>query len=263
MGETMQNKQTIGFIGGGRVVRIILMALQNNKISFGETYSYDPDQQVLEKLKAQFPYVKTSNSDLSIISDCEIVFLAVHPPVIPEVFKYLKILNKDAFFVSLAPKLKIKQITEYLEGFSRIVRMIPNAPSCIGKGYNPIALSDSITKSNMASLAELFDAMGEWPVVEEDLLEAYAIITAMGPTYFWPQINKLKELAVSFGIDKNKAEEAIGKMLTGSIKALFESGFSSDIVMDLIPVYPLKEMENHILEEYEKKLSSLFEKLKK
>lgn len=245
------------------MVRIILSALQNRNMTFKEISSYDPDEKVLEKLRIMFPYVKTFNDNLSFIPECDILFLAVHPPAIPDVFKSIKNLKENAVFVSLAPKLKIKQIEEHLKGFSRIVRMIPNASSCIGQGFNPIAVHKTFDIEGYSDLRSLFETMGEYPVVEEDLLEAYAIITAMGPTYFWPQINKLKELAVSFGIEKKTAEEAINKMLAGSVRTLFESGLSPEAVMDLVPVYPLKEIESQILGEYQNKLSSLFEKLKK
>lgn len=254
---------SVGFIGGGRVVRIILSALWNSNVTFKEISSYDPDEKVLEKLRTMYPNVKTFHDNLSFIPECDIVFLAVHPPAIPDVFKSLKIMKENVVFVSLAPKLKIKQIEEHLNGFNRIVRMIPNASSCIGQGFNPIAVHKSFDIEGHTDLRNLFEVLGEYPVVDEDLLEAYAIITAMGPTYFWPQINKLKELAISFGIEKKTAEEAISKMLAGSVRALFDSGLSPETVMDLVPVYPLKEIESQILEEYQNKLSSLFEKLKK
>lgn len=259
----MQKNQSIGFIGGGRVVRIILSALEYRGIKFKEIFAYDPDVKALEKLKIMYPFITTFSDNSSFTSDCDIVFLAVHPPAIADVFKSLKILRENAVLVSLAPKVKIKQIEEHLSGFSRIVRMIPNAPTFIGQGFNPIAVHKSFAVDDHTDLLEIFKALGEYPVVDEDLLEAYAIITAMGPTYFWPQINKLKELAILFGIEEEAAVEAISKMLAGSVRALFESGLSPESVMDLVPVYPLKEIESKVLEEYQNKLSLLFEKMKK
>ena len=258
----METGKTIGFIGGGRVVKIILTAFKKKDILFQDTVVYDPDERVLDGLQELFPLIKTSKNDISAVSDKDLIFLAVHPPVVTDILKSLRPLKPASIFISLVPKFKMDKLSESLNGFSRIVRMIPNAPSCVCKGYNPIVLSDTLEKDDLELLLRILAALGESPIVEEDLLEAYAIITGMGPTYFWPQINKLKELAMSFGIDGNQAEEAIAKMLTGSVTAIFESGLPADVVMDLIPVYPLKEIESQLLEAYDLKLSSLFEKLK-
>jgi len=258
----METKKTIGFIGGGRVVKIILTAFKKRDIQFKDMLVYDPDEGVLAGLQELFPLIKTSKNDISAVSEKDLIFLAVHPPMVPDVLKSIRPLKPDSIFISLVPKFKMDKLSESLNGFSRIVRMIPNAPSCVCKGYNPIVLSDTLEKDDLELLLRILAALGESPIVEEDLLEAYAIITGMGPTYFWPQINKLKELAMSFGIEGNQAKEAIAKMLTGSYTALFESGLPADVVMDLIPVYPLKEIESQLLEAYDLKLSSLFEKLK-
>ena len=99
------------------------------------------------------------------------------------------------------------------------------------------------------------------PVVDEKKLEAYAIVSAMGPTYFWFQLYKLKELAISFGFTESEANEAITDMINGSIKTMF-SDLPKQEVLDLIPVKPLGENETEIVKLYEDKLTGLYNKLK-
>ncbi len=89
--------------------------------------------------------------------------------------------------ISLAPKWTIAKLSGLLNGFTRIARMIPNAPSIAGHGSNPIAYSPSLTAQDRSALAELFAGLGELPEVEEGKLESYALLTAMGPTYLWPR----------------------------------------------------------------------------
>ena len=97
--------------------------------------------------------------------------------------------------------------------------------------------------------------------MDEKKLEAYAIITAMGPTYFWFQWLKLQELGRQFGIDNAELKQAMPAMLHGAVVTLFESDLSTNQVLDLIPVCPLKENELAIEEIFEKKLTGLFIKL--
>ena len=74
-------------------------------------------------------------------------------------------------------------------------------------------------------------------------MEAYAIVTAMGPTYLWFQWQELRNLAESFGMTSEEAERGVAEMIAGAAKTLFESGMAADEVMDLIPVKPLGEEE--------------------
>jgi pyrroline-5-carboxylate reductase len=171
-------------------------------------------------------------------------------------------LKPSAIFVSLSPKWTIANLSESLGGFSRIVRIIPNAPSIINEGYNPVAFSPSLSKDERKELVKMFKVLGNFPEVAEEKLEAYAIITAMGPTYLWFQLQELKKLGESFGLSSGELDEAIFAMVKGTGKTLCKSGLSSEEVINLIPVKPLAEEEQAIRNIYETRLNGLYQKLK-
>ena len=83
--------------------------------------------------------------------------------------------------------------------------------------------------------------MGKCPEVEESKLEAYAMITAMGPTYMWFQWQELRSLAESFGMSSAEAATGVAEMVSGAANTLFGSGMPAEEVIDLIPVKPLGE----------------------
>jgi len=125
----------------------------------------------------------------------------------------------------------------------KIVRIIPNANSIVNKGFNPIAFSENMNEEEKKELLDFISVLGETPVVQEEKLEGYAVITGMGPTYFWFQFEELKEIARNFGFTTQEAETGIEKMITGAIKTLFESGLTPTQVIDLIPFRPLQDYE--------------------
>lgn len=147
-------------------------------------------------------------------------------------------------------------------GIRNVARVIPNAPSIVGDGYNPIAFSGNIAPEAKKELVALLRVLGESPEVPEDSLEAYAILAAMGPTYLWFQLVELLRLAESFGLNPEDAREATCRMAAGAAKTLRESGLSPEDVIDLIPVKPLADDEEKIREIYRTKLSALYRKLK-
>jgi pyrroline-5-carboxylate reductase len=104
----------------------------------------------------------------------------------------------------LAPKVTIVRLTSLLGGFDRIARGIPNAPSVVGSGFNPVAFGPALGDSERDTVLDLLSPLGACPVVEEASLEAYAITAAMGPTYLWFQLYELRDLARSFGLSERR-----------------------------------------------------------
>jgi len=253
----------IGFIGGGRVARIMLGGWAKASQMPAEVVVSDLDTGVLTRLANAFPNVRPVGNDNAQAASQDLVFLAVHPPHIGAVLGAVKSsLKPDAILISLAPKWTIEKLTGLLDGFTRITRMIPNAPSIVGQGFNPITYSSSLTVRDRGNLAQLFAALGASPEVEERQLENYAILTAMGPTYLWPQLYELQALAQSFGLTGTEASAGLVAMVTGAVAVMHGAGLSSEEVQDLIPVKPLADLQPTVLEGYRTKLAALIEKIR-
>jgi pyrroline-5-carboxylate reductase len=259
----LMKAKSFGFIGGGRVARIILGGFKKKDKWFGELVVSDDSEDALKKITAICPEAVTCKNANAQAASRDIVFLALHPPAIGGVLEEIKPhLQSKAVLVSLAPKASIASLSAGLGGFNRIVRMIPNAPTVINKGYNPVAFSGAFDKEEKKDLSDFFKVLGDCPEVAEEKLESYAILTAMGPTYFWFQIDELRKLGESFGLTSKETEKGISKMMKGTVKTLFESGLSLAEVMDLVPLKPLGEEESNIRDIYRNKLSALYQKLK-
>ena len=253
---------TIGFIGGGRITAIFLSAWKGGGIDLKEVLVSDPDAEVLASLKARFPEIQVvADNRLSAAQD--VVFLSLHPPVAKAVLPQIaEVLAPQALLVSLAPVLTFEKLSGLLGGFSRLARMIPNAPSMVHRGFNPYAFASGLSKEERALLDRLFCPLGEHPEVAEAKLEAYAILAAMGPTYFWFQWQTLRELAGAFGLEPQEADRALNGMLHGAAGLLFESGMDYPAVIDTVPAKPLAESQEEIARIFREKLSALHARLK-
>lgn len=254
---------SVGFVGGGRVVGILLEGWKRAQKMPASIVVSDCNADSLNKLKGRSPQVQIVADKPGLAAGQDVVFLAVHPPVMAEVATGLRgTIGADSIVVSLAPKFTIAKLTELLGGFSRLARVIPNAPSVVNFGFNPVCFGPALTSADRANLTSLLEPLGDCPEVAEAKLEAYALLTGMGPTYLWFQFQALRELAASFGLTETEAAAALKRMVCGSARTLLESGMSSSEVMDLVPVKPLADMEAPILEAYRTKLPGLFQRIK-
>jgi len=255
--------QSIGFIGGGRITRIFLNAFKNASKTFQQVTVLDPNEVILNDLKSKFEVINITSTDYTMVANADVVFLAVHPPVVMETIAKIKdIIQRDSILVSLAPKLTILKMSEALGGFPNTARINPSASSFINEGLNPVCYSPVMTGEKKQELIAMMESIGSFPEVTEPKIEAYAMISAMGHTYFWFQIQKLKELAVEFGMDEEEAKDVISEMLWGTTETLFNSGLTYSEVVDLVPVKPLGEVEEVIKGYYDQYLKTLYNKIK-
>jgi pyrroline-5-carboxylate reductase len=254
-------KQSIGFIGGGRVTRILLQAFKNKNAKFSKIVVTDPNQDVSDNLKKSFTDIQIDNASLAASQD--IVFISLHPPVVMDALELIKGSIKDnTIVISLAPKFTIAKISSKLNQCKNIARLIPNATSYINEGYNPVCFSTDFPLNEKKQILNLLRLMGNTFEVSEHKLESYAIMSAMLPTYFWFQWKELMAIGRQIGLTENECTDSIQETIIASLNLMFKSDMTSASVMDLIPVKPIGEHETQIAEIYRNKLIALFEKIK-
>jgi len=250
----------LGFIGGGRITKIILNAFTNAGTKMDSVVVYDTNPDVLAALKEQFPFIETG--ELLHAASQQTVFIALHPPVIMETLdKIAEVISEGTELISLAPKITIEKIASKVSS-KYIARMIPNATSYINEGFNPIAFAPEMDKEDRKSIKKLLKPLGKNIETEESKLEAYAITSAMLPTYFWFQFQEMEKIAQQTGLTPEEAAETVKSTLKKAIKLYYNSGLTPAEVMDLIPVKPIGENQDQIIEIYQTKLMGLFGKIK-
>jgi pyrroline-5-carboxylate reductase len=253
--------KSLGFIGGGRITRIFLQAFVNKKTIFESISVFDTNPQILLELKRKFPFIHVLNSAQE-AAQRDIVFLAIHPPVILDTIEKIREhLSDQTILISLAPKITIGKIAEICS-IRQIVRLIPNATSVINHGYNPVSFASGMSEIQKWYLLEMLNILGHTFETAEEKLEGYAIISSMLPTYFWFQWSNLEAIGTEFGLSDAECRESIYETMNAALNAMYRSGMNPNDVMDLIPVKPLAENEDQIKAIYQQKLMGVWEKIK-
>ena len=249
--------RSIAFIGGGRITRIFLQGLSNKKALPPQVSVFEPNPETLKALQTEFEEVVAASS-----VEEDIVFIAVHPPVVMETLQTIKeTVTENTTVVSLAPKITLEKMASVLPT-KKLVRMIPNATSFISDGFNPVAFAAGFDEKEKKQTLKLLKKLGKTFETEEPKLESYAIVSAMLPTYFWFQWQEIIEIACEIGLSQEEAQKAISSTLKKALKLYYKSGLSSSEVIDLIPVKPIGENESEIKEILNSKLKGLFQKIK-
>lgn len=254
-------KRSIGFIGGGRITRIMLQAFANKHKEMESITVCDINEDVLDNLKSEFPSIEVCN-DPRKSAYREILFIALHPPAIVETLNsVINSIGENTIVISLAPKISIDKLSSLLNT-ANIVRIIPNATSFINKGYNPVCFAPDFPAHEKIDILKLLRIMGYTFETDEEKLESYAIISAMLPTYFWFQWQEMEKIGEKIGLNSRETKDAIRETLLAATQLFYNPDLTHEEVIDLIPVKPVAEHEQAIRDCFNSKLLSLFEKIK-
>lgn len=258
----MLNEKSLGFIGAGRITYILLERLNSiGKLPVNICVS-DTSQDALDQLMQRLPSVPIKPVTNAKAAEQDIVFIGVPPLVMEDILNDIQMsLRSETIVVSLAPKFTIAKLSHLLNGFHRIIRVIPNAPSIIGLGFNPTVFSNTFSDTERKKFLSLFQIWGKFPEIEEVDLEKYVVLTAVGPTYFWFQWLELCKLLDSFGLSSEATRQGLQEMIIGSAKTLLASDLPPEVVTDLVKIKPLLVIEEELCAIYRQSLTALFEKL--
>lgn len=250
---------SVGFVGAGRVARILLGGWARAGALPTDIRVTDPDAAAVERLLADEPTARAAAP--AEVAAADVVLVGVHPPAMAQVLGELApLLGPDVVVVSLAPVVRIPALAAALGG-RQLARVIPNAPSIVGAGYNPVAFGATATPEARALVVGLLAPLGEAPEVDDEDLEAYAVLTAMGPTYLWRQLYALLDVADGAGLAPDAAARALEAMVTGALRTMADAGLGSESVQDLVPVKPLAEPVAAMSAAYGEVLPALHAKL--
>jgi pyrroline-5-carboxylate reductase len=254
-------KQSIGFIGGGRVTKILLQGFKNKNVKFKKIVVTDINPEVLANLKKQFPEIESADAKNAASQD--IVFIALHPPMIMDTLELIKNdVKVESIVISLAPKINLPKLSMKLGHVENLVRLIPNATSYINEGFNPVTFASGFDPSQKKVVLDILKTLGTTFEVSEEKLESYAIMSAMLPTYFWFQWRELAGIGGKIGLSEEESKKSIYETIIASLDLMYKTDLTPAQVIDLIPVKPIGEHEPQIIEIYHTKLLALFEKIK-
>jgi pyrroline-5-carboxylate reductase len=253
--------KSISFIGSGRVAAFMLEGFKRSG-SIRSIILSDADPAVSAARSAAFPPAADAGADFKTAAAADIVFLALHPPVIASAAAaFADSLGKGSIVVSLAPKTPLASLEKAL-GTDRVARFLPNAPSAIGAGCNALTFGPGLDATDRAELRELLGALGEIAEVQESDIEAYAVLAAMGPTYIWPVLDELTKLGAEFGLSELDARRTVQLMAAGAAGLYADRERSYAALMDMIPAKPMADDESGIRGLFALKLRAMFAKLK-
>lgn len=151
------------------------------------------------------------------------VMLAVKPQLLAEAVKGLDGVLGDRVVVTMLAGTPSTRVRACLPS-ARVVRVMPNTPSRIGKGTTALALGAGSREGDESEAELLFGLIGMVIRIDESLMDAFTALAGSGPAYLFYLAEALAAAGVRVGFDEGDALRIVRSMLAGSALLLEQAG---------------------------------------
>ncbi len=224
------NTQKIGFIGGGNMASSLISGLIASGHSPEHLWVSDINPDTLKAL-AQNLKVNTSASNDKVISEVDVVVLAVKPQTLCDVAKSAAavIQEKKSLIVSIAAGISQQSLTEWLGDDVAIVRCMPNTPALVLTGATALHANTKVNAEQRSLAENIMRSVGIalW-VKEESELDAVTAVSGSGPAYYFLLMEAMEKAAIELGLTNETARLLVQQTALGAAKIALESSESPE-----------------------------------
>lgn len=168
--------KSIAVIGVGNIGKILLRRLIEAGVEPSQMMICDSDvahtQEAADAFDVGFAPLGAD------ICNADILLFAVPPKALLELLKEIGAsLKLGCVVISFAAAVPVRVLESLLPEGVSVARMMPNAPSLVGEGMNPVSYGRGIEAGTKAAIAEILAALGESMEIGDELMNACVGLT--------------------------------------------------------------------------------------
>jgi pyrroline-5-carboxylate reductase len=208
----------ISFVGGGNMATAMIGGLLKDGWPPESIRVVEVDGAARERLERDYGVKAAAELDaLSAVAEC-IVF-AVKPQQMRGAAGMLRPFLGSQLVLSIAAGIRVADLSRWLGGYRKIVRVMPNTPALERAGLSALCASTAVSADDRARAEQIMKAVGTtlW-VDEEARMDAVTAVSGSGPAYVFYFIEGLQQAAVELGLPPADAGRMAMETFAGAIK---------------------------------------------
>jgi pyrroline-5-carboxylate reductase len=224
----------VGFIGGGNMAEALISGLIETETVLPSKLSVsDTDTSRLKHLSETYG-IKTFKSNVEIVANSDIVFLAVKPQVLSSVLNEIKnVITPAQIIISIAAGYPISKIEEIIGDDKKIVRAMPNILVKVRKGSIALCQNFRLLEDEIELVKYLFESVGSVFEVDENLMDAITGLSGSGPAFIFMVIEALADGGVKAGISRKLSLKLAAETVSGAAQMVLE-GRHPEVLKDMV-----------------------------
>ena len=216
--------QKIAFVGGGQMAEALIGGMLSAKLCAPERiWATDPAAARLDHLKKKYG-IQVGGKNREAVVWGDLVVLAVKPQVVDAVLREIGSEAVRVLVVSIVAGVPIRRIVDACGQVTRVVRAMPNTPAMVHEGMTALAIGPGVSEQEVASVRQIFEAVGKVMPVEERQMDAVTGLSGSGPAYVFLAIEALTDGGVKMGLPRETAGLLAAQTVLGAARMVLETG---------------------------------------
>lgn len=218
-------QQKLGFIGAGNMAGSLIAGLIADGYAPENIWASDPDIDKREQMSVRFG-IHTTPDNNEVVRQAQIVVLAVKPQILRFTAQDIAATVQQChpLVISLAAGVAIADIARWLDGYTGIVRSMPNTPALVKSGATGLHAHASVGFEQRNRAESVLRAVGLTVWVEhESLLDVVTALSGSGPAYYFLFMEAMENAAIKLGLAPETARLLTQQTALGAARLAIES----------------------------------------
>lgn len=238
---TLLRSKRFAIIGTGNIGRILLERLILSGVTADHILIHDSEESRAQQAAHQFgARICALNDDLLCNVD---VFLLASPPksIIGILRSLVPYLHEGQVIVSFAAGIALHRLESILPSGVSVVRVMPNAPSLVGQGMNPVTFSATITPHAQILVQSILRTLGQCILVNDAQMNWCVGLTGAAMRSLLPALEGMTQAGIEAGFSEKEARQMAARVMLGTAALAVTRDLSFDELKSLTPMDTLDE----------------------
>jgi len=219
-----------GFIGGGNMAEALVKGMTSQGMK--DIFVSEPAEEKRKQLESTYG-IRTTSSNLEVVSACDIIILAVKPQIMENVLDEISgAVTEEKTVVSIAAGITLAYLGSKLRT-NKLIRVMPNTPAIVQEGMSVMSLCDCFYGREVDIVKGILMSVGRVLSLPERYMDAVTALSGSGPAFIALFAEGMIESGAAMGIGKADATALAVQTLLGTAR-LLDTGMSPEKLRKMV-----------------------------
>ena len=214
----------VTFIGGGNMATAMIGGLIQKGWPADAIRVVEIDAGARARLEREL-HIKAYAAAAAEATAADSIVLAVKPQQMREAARALRPAMHSQLVITIAAGIRCQDLSRWLGGYMRIVRVMPNTPALVRAGISGLYATPEVVAADRARAEEIMGAVGATLWLEREAqVDAITAVSGSGPAYVFYFIEALQQAAADLGFGSADARHLALETFAGAVRLAQSSG---------------------------------------
>jgi pyrroline-5-carboxylate reductase len=235
------SEKNLAVIGAGNIGQILLERLRAAGVPAEHLVACDSDPSRASTAAEKFGVRSVIMADEAVCA-ADAILIAVSPKSVSDVIHtFANWVCPCRLVISFAAAVPLANTETLLRPGTPVARIMPNAPSLIGKGINPVAYGSSMTPETRELVEAILAALGESVVVDDEQMNWCVGLTGAAMRSVLPALEGMTRAGVEAGFSEAQSRRMAAQVMMGTAALALRTDLTFEQIKALTPMQTVDE----------------------